>query len=82
VEQFRDRLVDFRSLNDVRELIRELAQEELGEVLALPSFAVRSVLEGVHERLSERALETATWHQVKDALSEPIGNVIDALGAE
>ena len=78
MEQFRDRLVDFRSLNDIQQLIREFTEFELTEAVTLPYFVVRSVLEGVHERLSGRPLETATWSQVKDALSGPMENVVDA----
>ena len=39
MEQFRDRPVEFKSLNTIRELIGELYASELGEPLPLPRYA-------------------------------------------
>jgi len=81
VEEFRARLTELRSLNDLQALCRELAEREVTERVALPFFVVRSVLEGVHERLADRPVETATWRQVQDALGDALPAVIDAYQA-
>lgn len=72
MEEFRARLTELRSLNDLRQLCREL-----GEPVALPFFVVRSVLEGLYERLADRPVETATWRQVQDALGGLMESVVD-----
>ena len=77
MEEFRARLTELRSLNDLRQLCRELAERELGEPVALPFFVVRSVLEGLYERLADRPVETATWRQVQDALGGLMESVVD-----
>ena len=51
MEQFRDRLVEFKSLNATRGVIRKLYARELGEPLPLPLFVVKSILQEVHSRL-------------------------------
>lgn len=78
MEDLRGRLAELRSLNDLRQLCRELAARELGEPVALPFFVVRSVLEGIHERLGDRPVEPATWRQVQDALGGLMESVVDA----
>lgn len=80
MEQFRDRLVDLRSLDDIQELIQVLAEFELSEK-GLPFFVVRSILEAVHERLCDRPLKTVTWNQVREALRQPMESVLDAHAA-
>jgi hypothetical protein len=82
VEQFRDRLVEFKSLNAIRELIGELYASELGEPLPLPLFVVKSILEEVHSRLDARAVETPVWNQVRDTLRGPLGDVADAAAGD
>ena len=78
MEQFRDRLVEFKSLNDVSGLIGELHACELGDARPLAIFVVKSILEEVYGRLSDRALPTTTWNQVRDALRGPLEAVVDA----
>ena len=78
MEEFRARLTELRSLDDLRQLCCELAERELSEPVALPFFVVRSVLEAIYERLADRPVETATWRQVQDALGGLMESVIDA----
>lgn len=81
MEQFRTRLVELRSLNDIRQLSQELAEFELSEPVALPFLVVRSILRDLFAQLSDRPLEPQTWRQVQDALGDPIERVIDAYTA-
>ena len=85
MEQFRDRLVEFKSLNAIRELTGELYASELaklGEPLPVPLFVVKSILEEVHSRLDARAVETPVWNQVRDTLRGPLGDVADAAAGD
>ncbi len=79
VEQFRDRLIELRSVNDVKNLIRELLRLELDEPIALPYFVVRSILEGLRDALADRPVPPTTWDQLRDALSGPMERVIDSI---
>ena len=78
MEEFRARLLAFESLNSLRQICRDLAKQEFEDAFPLPLFIVRSILEGVHERLAGRPVETATWSQVQDALIGHLEAVLDA----
>lgn len=81
MEQFRHRLLALESFNDLKALIRQLAEVELTEPFVLPLFVVRSVLQSIRDEMDDRP-ETATWDQVRRAMRAPMERVLDALTEE
>lgn len=80
--RLRSRILELRSLRQIYQLIEDLSEFQRTEVLSLPFFVLRAVLQDLAWRLEGITVTPEVWRSVLQQLTPPIGRVLDAWGRE